>query len=164
MSVNRISKFLLLALVLITATVSLQAQDDASFSYAAVVDNQLWVYPSEGDPMQIDTTGAQFITGLDWSEDGTLLAYIIYDENYESKLLVTNVADGTTQEIAAPLEAGFPVSFQADNRVLYAQYNPNVTCRDHIYEMPMWHTPGAMGGMSHPPEHLTPPEPEPKQP
>ncbi len=47
---------------------------------------------------------------------------------------------------------------------MFAQYNPTVTCRDHIYEMPMWHPPGAMGGMSHPPEHLTPPEPEPKQP
>lgn len=141
MSINRISKFLLLTLLLISATVSLQAQDDTPFGYAAVVDNQLWVYTAEGEALEIDTEGARFISDPVFSEDGTLLAYIIFDENYESQLRVANVADGTTQEIVSKIEAGFPVSFQADNNILYAKYSEEVDPTNEVYRVDIWSSP-----------------------
>ncbi|MBC8170474.1 MAG: hypothetical protein H7X77_02340 [Anaerolineae bacterium] len=138
---NRISKFLPLALALLMAVVSIQAQSDIPFSYAAVVDGQLWVYPVGETPIQIETPDARLINNLTWSPDGSLLAYIVFDENYESKLLVTHVADGSTQEIATSLNTGFPVSFQDDDYIIYTLLNPTTDPATGIYVIDIWSSP-----------------------
>ncbi|HEX2619192.1 MAG TPA: hypothetical protein VHL11_03565 [Phototrophicaceae bacterium] len=127
----------------LNSIVSAAAQSaEVPFSYAAVTNsNELWVYPTGKAPIQIETPDAKIINNMDWSPNGGLLAYVVFDENYSSQLIVTDPANGRNQVIATGVNTGFPISFQDDDHILYALSSPDNDPANGINKVDLWLAP-----------------------
>jgi hypothetical protein len=121
-------------LVQVAATNAQPEVAEGTPPFATVIDNALWIYPTEGEPIQVDTGDAQSIPYLAWSPDGQNLAYVVYNQEYTPELYVYNVEQGTSTKIDERLEAGFPVSFTMDgSRILYAKFSEESDPENGIY-------------------------------
>lgn len=105
-----------------TAPVAVEAP---GLTFATVINGALWIYPVDADAIQVETGAVRDIFDLVWSPDGTLLAYRVLNENFESSLWVTTVDGDPPIKIADNPEAGFPFSFTlTGDHLLYATLSP----------------------------------------
>jgi hypothetical protein len=124
-------RFLLLALIL-TLAMKVSAQEDIRF--AAVEDGTLTLHGFSPTPISVSNPPARGISNLAWSPDGSKLAYVLYDENFQSHLMVTDASGGdpVTLETGA-LEAGFPLTFTPEGDLLYVEQGTFSTDPDAPY-------------------------------
>lgn len=102
--------------------------------FAAVSDGQLIINTGGDVYFQIATPPNRGFNSIAWNADGSLVAFILYDEQFTPQLYVVEAEMGSPVLLAAGrLEAGFPVSFTPEGRVLYAQstYDPNNPTPDY---------------------------------
>lgn len=112
----------LIGLMLFGLTGAVRAQD-AGQPFAAVTENSLSVYGINPDPISISNPANNGIFSVVWSPDGSKLAYILNDTNFQANLMVADITDSP---IVTPvmlqtggLESGFPISFTDDGNLIY---------------------------------------------
>ncbi|MBK8031731.1 MAG: hypothetical protein IPK17_20025 [Chloroflexi bacterium] len=113
--------FIILATLVFAGGVA--AQDTGSVGYAGVKDNTLILYQADGSSIRVDNPENQGLTHLAWSPDGSKLAYVLIDAEYDWHLMVVN-ADGTNPEMLANtgrVEASYPISWTSNQQILFAQ-------------------------------------------
>lgn len=113
--------FIILATLVFAGGVA--AQDTGSVGYAGVKDNTLVIVQADGSSIRVDNPENQGLTHLAWSPDGSKLAYVLIDAEYDWHLMVVN-ADGTNPEMLAntgSVEASYPIAWTSNQQILFAQ-------------------------------------------
>ncbi len=113
---------LLIVCATLTFIVGVEAQSAVNVQYAGVQDNTLVLYQADGSSLRVDNPDNQGLTNLAWSPDGSKLAYVLIDADYNWHAMVVN-ADGTnvTELNTGKLEYGFPLAWTPDGQILFAQ-------------------------------------------
>lgn len=104
--------------------------------FAAVVDNQLQIYPHDGNQITVAEGGVLGFPFIRWSPDQQYLAYVAYSPENAPQLFVYSVADNTSTLLVDTIETGFPISFSTDGtRVIYAAFNEESDFQNGIYKV-----------------------------
>lgn len=94
---------------------------NAGVPFAAIQNGNLTLFDANGAMTAISSPANRGFLNLVWSPDGSKIAYIVYDEQYQTRLMVADTASGqATMLDTGPLEAGFPVTFTTEGNILYA--------------------------------------------
>src|SRR4051794_7880968 len=103
---------------LFSLNLMVQAQDTTPA--LAAVQNGNPVILGAGTSVTVNNPANRGILSLAWNPGGTKLAYIIYDEHFETHISVTD-ANGSEPVVlnTGKLESGFPVSWTPDGQVLF---------------------------------------------
>jgi hypothetical protein len=121
-------------LVMLGTTV--QAQQDISSPYAVVVDGDLWVYGVGDEPVMVLEGTQGGFSSIVWSDDGTKLAFLRYNEDYSVSLFVADIGSlvsPTEIALSSRLESVFPISFTPDGQILFAQPPTEMPSGDQPY-------------------------------
>lgn len=112
----------LVALALLAAlAVPTSAQGDTGYPLAAITGGNIYLYGFGDAPQQVTETPAQNTLSLAWSPNGQVLAFTRWDENYTLALWVYDQpAGGAPVQAASGLLSGLPVTFSAENQLVYA--------------------------------------------
>ncbi len=112
--------FILLLALFNLLVLAAPAGAQALQAYAAVVDGELVIFNPDGTSTTINNPPHRSFFDIEWSPDGTLLAYQMYDDSYQLRLMVTDATASTVTLLnAGPLEAGFPLAWTPDGQLLY---------------------------------------------
>jgi hypothetical protein len=114
-------KLTLLITFLLLSLFSTANAQTTGMTFAAVRDDALWVSLNGAEPVMVSQ--GKF-GSIDWSSDGTKLAFIRYNEDYSSRLLVAHIGSLTSPveiHITGSLETGMPATFILDDQLLFAQ-------------------------------------------
>ncbi|MFN8371664.1 MAG: hypothetical protein U0694_02140 [Anaerolineae bacterium] len=119
---KRIFMALTILLLALSASASLAQDAPAEPVFAGVnAMGDLVIFGSDGI-ITVTNPSNRGLNSLVWSDDGTLLAYLMYDENYQSRVMVTDGSGQTPQMLeTGALEGGFPITFTPDGNILYVQ-------------------------------------------
>lgn len=110
--------WLVAALLLVAAPAA--AQGDVSYPLAAVTEGHVMLYGFGDGPQQVTQEPAQNTLDLEWSANGEYLAFTQWDVNYSLGLWLSGRDARPPIQVASGLMAGLPISFTADNRLIYA--------------------------------------------
>ena len=112
--------FIILATLVFAGGVA--AQPASTAAYTGVRDNALVIVQADGSSVTVDNPENQGLTNLAWSPDGSKLAYVLIDADYDWHAMVVN-ADGTNpMELnTGKLESGFPLAWTPDGQILFVQ-------------------------------------------
>jgi len=107
--------------MLMGSVIGVQAQDNLGLAFAGVQDGQLTLFGLGDAPLVVNNPPNKGISSIVWSPDGTKLAYILYDEQFQTHVMVADVTAGADPLMldAGPLEAAFPLIFTADGQIIY---------------------------------------------
>ncbi len=96
----------------------LSVQAQLNFRYAGVADSALFIANSRNDFWEV-ARSARF-SSLVWNADGTQLAFLMYDENFNARIGVANVDSAEVIVLDTPtLVAGYGISWTFDNLILF---------------------------------------------
>jgi hypothetical protein len=110
---------ILLSLSGITMVLAQDGLDGTAFA-AVDAEGQLVVVKADGSVTTVSTFKNFF--ALDWSDDGSTLAYIAYNDSFTPELWVIEPGLESSFKLeAGALEAGFPIVFTPDGQILYVQ-------------------------------------------
>ena len=124
---TRLSWITILALALVLALPAF-AQEASVPPLAAAQNNAIWLYGFSNQPQQITDGTAKDLSSLVWSSDGTYLAFIARDENYNPNLMLYDRANGSLIQVASDIADGFPVQFTTDSsQLVFVKDDPNST-------------------------------------
>lgn len=115
------------ALILITLAVALlsfSAQAQASVQYAFAAEGRVYVGTVGGDIQDVVTLEDGFITALEWSDDGSLLAYSLRDNVGETHALYVTDLSGEAPRLVTENVAYMPFEFSDDGTKLYFAPEP----------------------------------------
>ena len=122
MTHDRIFRLVPLALLCLLVALPLAAgAQDAPIQFAAVQQVTPVLADTAGMVQPLPAPPGRDVFNMAWSDDGQLLAMVVYDEDYGARLFVTG--PGAEQVIELPtgaLEAGFGVAFTPEGNILYA--------------------------------------------
>lgn len=111
---------IMIAAALAAAGMALAQSPGADF--AAVAGGQLSIYTADGTATVNNPTN-RGVSNLVWSPDGSKLAYILADENFQARVMVADAAGGDPAMLeTGPLAAGFPLAFTPDGDLLFAAH------------------------------------------
>jgi len=110
--------WLVAALLLVVAPAA--AQGDGSYPLAAITDGYVMLYGFGDGPQQVTQEPAQNTLDLEWSPNGEYLAFTQWDANYRLGLWLSGRDARPPIQVASGLMAGLPISFTADNHLIYA--------------------------------------------
>ncbi len=110
-------KIILAVYLLLVIVIETQAQDVGQ-PFAGISDGTLTLYGVGANPIPVNNPANTGITSLVWSPDGSKLAYLLTDENYQTQLMVTGGSEPVRLD-AGMIEGGFPVTFTDDGLILY---------------------------------------------
>ena len=125
---------LLIVCATLTFIVGVEAQSAVNVQYAGVQDNTLVLYQADGSSLRVDNPENQGLTNLAWSPDGSKLAYVLIDADYNSHLMVVN-ADGSNPVMLANtgrLEVSYPISWTSNQQILFAQQPANFGSEQYL--------------------------------
>ena len=112
---------LLAALALLAPFATASAQGETSYPLAAISGGNVYLYGFGDAPQQVTESPAQNTLSMAWSPNGQYLALTRWDENYALALWVYDrQAGGAPVQVASGLISGLPVTFSADNQLVYA--------------------------------------------
>ncbi|WP_119069075.1 hypothetical protein [Aggregatilinea lenta] len=112
---------LLAALALLVPFATASAQGGPSYPLAAISGGNVYLFGFGDAPIQVTGTPAQNTLSMAWSPSGQYLAFTRWDENYALVLwLYDQQAGGAPVQVASGLTSGLPVTFSADNQLVYA--------------------------------------------
>jgi hypothetical protein len=116
-----------LALFTLLLVSGVYAQNEVTTDFAGVREGTIYVYHGTEVAAEITNPPNKGIFSLAWSPDGSKLAYIMSDENFQARVWVVDAQGGTPVmlEAAGQSEVGFPVTFTPDGAVLYVQAGTN---------------------------------------
>lgn len=118
-AIKGIAALVILYTLILFLVRGVSAQDSA-FTFAAVYNNGIAAISSDGTASPIATPPHRAVLGMDWSPDGSLLAAIMSDENWDARLFVIGASlDAPVQLDTGPLEGGFGAAFTPDGQLLY---------------------------------------------
>ncbi len=117
---KRISYLVVLLLVSSIFGMSLLVQAQDNPPALAAVQNDNLVILGGSAPITVNNAPNKGFLSLAWNPGGTKLAYIIYDDQFQAHIAVTD-ANGSAPIMldAGKLESGFPVSWTPDGQVLF---------------------------------------------
>jgi hypothetical protein len=94
------------------------AQAQMSFPYAIVADDALLLVNAAGASREVARAAA--FSSLVWNADGSQLAFLAFDDDFNTRI---NVADAASGEVVVldtpPLVAGYPINWTADGLILF---------------------------------------------
>lgn len=102
----------------------IQAQDAIDSTGFAAIDAEgnLIVSDADGSVNIISTPDFRNFASLAWSDDGSKLAYIGYNQEFQAEPWVTDLGSGDAFKLETGLlEAGFPAIFTPEGQILYVQ-------------------------------------------
>jgi dipeptidyl aminopeptidase/acylaminoacyl peptidase len=121
---------------LLMSMTAAHAQAEVTSAFATVIDNELWIYPAEDDPVRVETGDIRGISSTDWSPDRSHLAYIAYNSEFSPELFVYSVEQQSSFRLAEKVETGFPATFTQDGtRILYTQFSTESQPENGIYKV-----------------------------
>jgi dipeptidyl aminopeptidase/acylaminoacyl peptidase len=113
-------------LMLLAGVAHAQDVSGASATYAAVVDGKLTLFGVAAAPVMVQTpANYRDFFSLAWSPDGSKLAFLQQNDQFQNKLLVTDLTGKVTELDAALLESGFPITFSPEGDILYIGQGDN---------------------------------------
>jgi len=95
------------------------AQDTNLPPLAAVQNNNVWLFGFADAPQQITDGTARGYSDLVWSSDGSYLAFIARDQDYNANLMLYDRASNTLTKVENDIADGFPVGFSFDSSQLF---------------------------------------------
>jgi hypothetical protein len=121
-SVTSLIAILLLALSLTAAfTQDEAAEGPHSSSFAGVSAVEKVVIFTDEAIVEVNNPANMGFSSLVWNQDGSLLAYILFDQDYTAHIMVADTSGREPIMLnTGPLEAGFPITFTPDGKILYA--------------------------------------------
>ncbi len=116
---NRLILLTLLGLLLLMVN-SVSAKGIPPF--VAVQDSKLLLYGFGDQVIEINDPNTRGFFNTAWSPDGTKLAYVTYDLDYNYHLMVTDTPGQHSFEVPTErLENGFPITFAPDGTLLFVE-------------------------------------------
>jgi hypothetical protein len=125
---QRLWLLLLAAGLFVLAAGLVRAQDVGTkeMPYAAIVDGKLTLFGVADAPVTVQTpANYQDYFSLAWSPDGSKLAFLQQNDQFQTKLMVTDATGKVMPLDAASLESGFPITFSPDGYVIYIGQGDN---------------------------------------
>jgi WD40 repeat protein len=112
--------------VLAAGLVRAQEVGAKGMPYAAVVDGKLTLFGVADAPVTVQSpANYRDFFSLAWSPDGSKLAFLQQNDQFQMKLMVTDSAGKVTPLDAASLESGFPITFSPDGYIIYIGQGDN---------------------------------------
>lgn len=130
-------RLLVIATLMLGGVYVISAQDETGFPYpfVGVLNGQLQIFSGDA-PIPVNVPTNRGIISTAWSPDSSKLAVLYYDENYQSRVMVSDPAAGGVFTLeTGTLEAGFPISFTPEGEILYVQQTTNQVNPDGTYHI-----------------------------
>jgi hypothetical protein len=125
--------------MIIAGLVHAQDVGTKAIPYAAIVDGKLTLFGVADAPVTVQTPASyQDFFNLAWSPDGSKLAFLQQNDQFQTKLMVADNTGAVTPLDTASLESGFPITFSPDGYIIYiGQGNSDEINQNQQYTVPV---------------------------